>query len=202
MIGPRGRVGKQRKNGLGKKASVGCAVATRRQKRPKPESSSTLYGDSEAAAYRRRRLLFAVATLIISRSRMRARYHAWVLLLAMSCAGVPATLGLVSVHPSAACCTSSACCRSNCLPASHSAPAGELCRGAKHSGRSRQALCTCSLSQNPSSLVATTHSQFCLEPPRAVLVPALDPLLTLGVSLLLPLPNGHVTPPDQPPRVQ
>ena len=149
------------------------------------------------------RLLFAVGAVTISRIRMRARYHAWVLLLALSCVGAPQILSLIPHNSSAACCGSPACCRDNCLPASHNIPAGEACRGATHSGRpAGKALCTCSVSRSPSSLVVTTHSQFYLEPPRAVLIPALDPLPTSSVSLLLPLRDGHIWPPDQPPRVQ
>src|SRR5215472_10235843 len=128
---------------------------------------------------------------------MRARYHAWVLLLALSCTGAPSILNLVPPNSTAACCGSSACCRGNCLRASHNISGGESCRGSAHFGHSRQALCTCSVSPNPSSLAVTMRSQLYLEPPRAVLVPALDPLPTLSASLLLPLRDGHDRPPDQ-----
>ena len=147
------------------------------------------------------RLLFRVRAVTIRWIEMRARYHAWVLLLALSCTGALPMLSLVPFNSSSACCASSACCKGNCLAASHNVPAGESCRGAINPRHSRQALCTCSVSPNPSYLMVTTHSDSYLEPPRAVLVPALDPLRALDASILLPLRDGHVRPPDQPPRL-
>jgi len=179
-----------------------CGCAVRSKRRRIQRQAPNCYPSVSLAIYPGLlRLLFAVGAVTISRIRMKARYHAWVLLLALSCAGVPQILRLVPLNSSAACCGSSACCMRNCSAGSHHIPSGEALCGATHSGR-RRALCTCSVSPNPSYLVVATHSQFYLEPPRAVLVPALDPLLTLSVSHLLPLQDGHGRPPDQPPRVQ
>ncbi len=139
---------------------------------------------------------------------MRARYQAWVLLLALGCAGAPSVVGLVCSNTLAPCCASEACCRSDaCSAASHRAAGRESCRMRSHAGTTAtgggpqgQMNCSCRVSHRDTSLSNVKVDLRFEVVAVAELIP--PPLLVLPLTGIRPVAlEGHLRPLDHPPKL-